>query len=68
MPVQDICMAKYVCMTCGYVYDEEKGAAPDVPAGTPFDKVPESWVCPMCGASKKFPMCGASKKFFVKRG
>lgn len=59
VPVQEIGMAKYVCMTCGYVYDEEKGAAPEIPAGTPFDKVPESWVC---------PMCGASKKFFVKRG
>ena len=65
-------MAKYVCMTCGYVYDEEKGAAPEIPAGTPFDKVPESWVCPMSfdkvPESWVCPMCGASKKFFVKRG
>ncbi|MCZ0860992.1 rubredoxin [Methanocorpusculum sp. MG] len=52
-------MAKYQCMTCGYMYDEEKGAAPEILAGTPFDKIPDTWVC---------PMCGASKKFFVKRG
>lgn len=53
------CMATYLCMTCGYLYDEEKGAVPDIPAGTPFDKIPDPWVC---------PICGASKKFFVKRG
>ncbi len=52
-------MAKYVCVTCGYVYDESKGVPPAVPAGTTFEKVPESWTC---------PMCGASKKYFAKRG
>jgi rubredoxin len=46
-------MRKYVCDVCGYVYDpvvgdEENGAAP----GTPFESLPESWVCPVCGASK----------------
>ena len=46
-------MKKYVCQVCGYVYDPATGD-PDngVPAGTPFEKLPEDWVCPVCGASK----------------
>lgn len=46
-------MKKYVCAVCGYVYDPAAGD-PDngVPAGTPFEKLPEDWVCPVCGASK----------------
>ncbi len=46
-------MAKYECIVCGWVYDEEKGD-PDsgVAAGTKWDDLPEDWVCPMCGASK----------------
>ena len=46
-------MKKYVCQVCGYVYDPAAGD-PDngVPAGTPFDKVPADWVCPVCGAGK----------------
>jgi rubredoxin len=46
-------MTKYVCDVCGYVYDpgagdEENGVA----AGTPFENLPESWTCPICGALK----------------
>jgi len=46
-------MDKYKCSVCGYIYDPAKGD-PDngVAAGTPFDKVPEGWVCPECGAPK----------------
>ncbi len=46
-------MPKYRCTVCGYIYDPEKGD-PDsgVAPGTPFDKVPDSWVCPVCGATK----------------
>lgn len=44
---------KYVCNVCGYVYDPAIGD-PDngVSAGTPFEKLPTDWVCPVCGASK----------------
>lgn len=47
-------MKKYVCKLCGYVYDPAVGD-PDnnVPAGTSFDKLPEGWVCPVCGAGKE---------------
>jgi rubredoxin len=46
-------MDKYKCV-CGYVYDPAKGD-PDqgVDPGTPWDKVPEDWTCPLCGQSKE---------------
>ena len=46
-------MKKYVCQVCGYVYDQAAGD-PDngAPAGTPFEKLPADWVCPVCGAGK----------------
>lgn len=46
-------MAQYRCMICGYIYDPEEGD-PDngVPAGTPFEDLPDAWVCPICGAPK----------------
>ena len=46
-------MAKYKCTVCGYIYDPKLGD-PDsgVAPGTPFEKLPADWVCPVCGASK----------------
>ena len=46
-------MAKYVCSVCGYVYDpeevaEDQGIAP----GTPFEDLPDDFVCPVCGVGK----------------
>jgi flavin reductase (DIM6/NTAB) family NADH-FMN oxidoreductase RutF/rubredoxin len=45
--------AKYVCRICGYVYDPVLGD-PDagIQPGTPFEKLPENWVCPICRATK----------------
>lgn len=45
--------ARYRCKVCGYIYDERFGD-PDsgVEPGTPFEAVPESWVCPICGVGK----------------
>ena len=46
-------MAKWKCGVCGYIYDPEKGDPEnDVPAGTPFEKLPDDWNCPVCGATK----------------
>ena len=44
---------RYVCMGCGYEYDPEKGD-PDagIEPGTPFEALPEDWICPECGVSK----------------
>ncbi len=46
-------MAKYECTVCGYIYDPELGD-PDggIKPGTPFEEIPDGWVCPVCGASK----------------
>ncbi len=46
-------MKKYMCSVCGYIYDPAKGD-PDhgVPAGTAWDDMPATWVCPICGAHR----------------
>ncbi len=46
-------MAKYKCTVCGYIYEPEKGD-PDggIKPGTPFESLPDGWVCPVCGADK----------------
>ena len=43
---------KYVC-PCGYEYDPAKGD-PDsgIAPGTPFEAIPDDWVCPVCGLGK----------------
>jgi rubredoxin len=46
-------MQLYVCGICGYVYDPEVGdSVADIAAGTPFDDLPDDWLCPDCGAGK----------------
>ena len=47
-------MKKYVCLICGFVYDEELGE-PDngIAPGTKFEDLPEDYVCPLCGVGKE---------------
>ena len=47
-------MVKYQCSVCNYIYDPQLGD-PDggIAPGTPFEKIPDNWVCPVCGASKQ---------------
>jgi flavin reductase (DIM6/NTAB) family NADH-FMN oxidoreductase RutF/rubredoxin len=44
---------KYRCTVCGWIYDPEIGD-PDggIAPGTPFEQIPDDWVCPVCGAAK----------------
>jgi rubredoxin len=46
-------MEQWTCKICGYIYDPEKGD-PDgnILPNTSFEKLPEDWVCPVCGAPK----------------
>ena len=45
---------KYMCLICGWIYDEAEGAPEDgIEPGTPWEKVPPNWVCPECGARKE---------------
>ncbi len=44
---------KYICVICGFIYDEAEGWPEDgIEAGTRWEDVPENWFCPDCGASK----------------
>ncbi|MDR4509957.1 MAG: rubredoxin [Candidatus Brocadiaceae bacterium] len=46
-------MSKWECSVCGYIYDPEKGDPENgVEPGTPFESIPDEWVCPTCGANK----------------
>ena len=46
-------MKAYMCVICGFVYEEAKGV-PDhgLAPGTKWEDVPENWTCPDCGAPK----------------
>lgn len=43
----------YRCLACGYEYNPEIGD-PDngIAPGTPFEDLPDTWVCPLCGVGK----------------
>lgn len=46
-------MKKYICDVCGYVYDPAEGdPGQNISPDTPFENLPEAWVCPECGAGK----------------
>ena len=47
-------MKKYKCTVCNYVYDPEMGD-PDngIAPNTPFEMLPDSWICPVCGEKKE---------------
>jgi len=46
-------MKKYICDVCGWIYDPAKGVPEmGIKPGTPFEKLPEDFVCPECGVGK----------------
>ena len=47
-------MKKWICTTCGFIYDEAAGI-PDqgIAPGTRFEDLPEDWLCPDCNAEKE---------------
>ena len=43
----------FVCVQCGFEYDEAKGWPEDgIAPGTRWDDIPDDWSCPDCGAAK----------------
>ena len=46
-------MSKYVCLICGWAYDEAQGMPEKgIPAGTKFEDLPEDFVCELCFVGK----------------
>ena len=46
-------MKKWECASCGYVYDPEEGDPEiGIQPGTPFEDLPDDWICPECAVSK----------------
>ena len=45
--------SKYRCTVCGYIYDPAHGdPEANIKPGTPFEELPDDWVCPICGVGK----------------
>lgn len=45
---------RYMCLICGYIYDEAQGWPQDgIEPGTLWENVPDTWVCPECGVGKE---------------
>lgn len=45
----------YECRSCGYKYDEAVGdPSYPIPPGYQFQKLPDDWRCPTCGAAQSF--------------
>ncbi len=49
----DVVAQKYRCVICNYIYDPVIGDPDEgIPPNTSFEKLPDEWVCPVCGADK----------------
>jgi rubredoxin len=48
---KDMCQCQVT--NCGFVYDpERKNRKSTTPLGVKFNVLPDTWKCPVCGASK----------------
>lgn len=47
-------MQKWICNACDWVYDPAEGDPDsDIEPGTPFEDIPDDWLCPACGVTKE---------------
>jgi rubredoxin len=47
-------MKTYMCLICGFIYDEAAGHPEDgIAPGTKWEDVPPNWSCPDCDARKE---------------
>jgi len=46
-------MKTYVCIVCGYTYNEETGDTEHgIAPGTKWEDIPDDFTCPDCGVGK----------------
>jgi len=44
----------YMCLICGFIYDEAAGLLDDgILPGTKWEDIPMNWTCPDCGSRKE---------------
>ena len=54
MNAGNVMMKKYLCVICGFIYDEQAGLPDEgIAPGTKWEDIPLNWQCPDCGASKE---------------
>jgi rubredoxin len=47
-------LMRYKCRVCGYVYSPLRGEPHNgIPTGTPFEDLPDTYLCPVCGFQGK---------------
>jgi len=45
---------RYKCVYCGYIYSPLRGEPHNgIPPGTAFEDLPDTYICPVCGAQGK---------------
>ena len=51
---KDESLLRYKCRVCGYIYSPLRGEPHNgIPVGTPFEDLPETYLCPVCGFQGK---------------
>jgi rubredoxin len=47
-------MKRYKCTVCGHIYNPTAGdPVTGIAPGTPFEDLPDDWVCPICSVGKE---------------
>jgi rubredoxin len=45
---------QWVCVICGFLYDEAAGSPREgIAAGTRWEEIPDNWRCPLCDVGKE---------------
>lgn len=53
LQTDDTPFRKFMCVVCGWIYDEAQGWPDDgIEPGTRWEDIPETWTCPDCGVTK----------------
>ena len=54
MPEKKEEFRSWMCLVCGFVYDEATGLPDEgIAPGTRWEDIPINWTCPECGARKE---------------